>query len=88
MPRLVSFTLFGLALLTSTAVGAPKPHVVSFGKWTTIKWCVGPNEGECLDLKVLVLYADGRARESTLGPSHEITERLFVVRRAFRVNDT
>ena len=33
------------------------------------------------------LYVDGRARESTLGASHDITERLFVVRRAFRVND-
>jgi hypothetical protein len=49
---------------------------------------VGPNEGECLDLKVRGLYLDGRTRESTLGASHEITERLFVVRRAFRVNDT
>ncbi len=33
------------------------------------------------------LYVDGRSREATLGPSHEITERLFVVRRVFRVND-
>ena len=41
-----------------------------------------------MDLKVHALYVDGRARESTLGPSHEITERLFVVLRAFRVNDT
>jgi hypothetical protein len=31
---------------------------------------------------------NGRGRESTLGPSHEITERRFVVRRAFRVNDS
>ena len=34
------------------------------------------------------LYVDGRARESTVGPSHEITERLFAVPRAFRVNDS
>lgn len=34
------------------------------------------------------LYVDGRARESTLSAVHDITERLFVVRRAFRVNDT
>ena len=44
-------------------------------------------EGKCLDLKVRS-YVDGRARESTLGPSHEITERLFVFRRALRMNDT
>lgn len=35
---------------------------------------VGPNESECLDLKVCALYVDGRVRESTLGPSHDITE--------------
>ncbi len=72
----------------SPSAGAAKPHVISFGKWTTIKWCVGPNEGKCLDLKVRALYVDGRARESTVVASHEITERLFVVRRAFRVNDS
>ena len=87
MHRFFSFTLFGLALFTSAASGASKPHIISFGKWSTIKWCVGPSEGKCLDLKVRALYVDGRARESTLGASHEITERLFVVRRAFRVND-
>jgi hypothetical protein len=88
MHRLFFFVPFGLSLATSTALGAAKPHVISLGKSTSIKWCVGPTEGKCLDLKVRTLYVDGRTRETTLGPSHEITERLFVVRRAFRVNDT
>jgi hypothetical protein len=79
--------LFGLVALTSAAFAAAKPHSISFGKWTTIKWCAGANENQCLDLKVRGLYVDGRARESTLSASHDITERLFVVRRAFRVND-
>lgn len=88
MHRIWSLLALGLALFTSAASAAPKPHLISFGKWTTIKWCVGPSEGRCLDLKVRTLYVDGRARESTLNASHEITERLFAVRRAFRVNDT
>ena len=87
MRRYLFFALFSLVWLASAAFGAPKPHVVSFGKWTPIKWCVGATETECLDLKVRSLYVDGRVRESTLSASHEITERLFVVRRAFRVND-
>src|ERR1700704_957421 len=87
MHRLFFFAPFALMLLTSAAPGATKPHVISFGKWTPIKWCVGPSEGKCLDLKVRALYVDSRARESTLGAPHEITERLFVIRRAFRVND-
>lgn len=88
MHRFVSATLFSLVLLTCGAFGAAKAHVVSFGKWSTIKWCVEPNESKCLDLKVRALYVDGRARESTLGSPHEVTDRTFVVRRAFRVNDS
>jgi len=81
------FAPFVLMLLAGAALGAAKPHVMSFAKWTAIRWCVGPNEGKCLDLKMRALYVHGRTRESTLGASHEISERLFVVRRAFRVND-
>ena len=80
--------MVGIVLLAGAALGAPNLHAVNFGKWTTIKWCVGADEGECLDLKMRALYVDSRARESTLGAAHDITERLFVVRRAFRVNDS
>lgn len=34
------------------------------------------------------LLVDGRLEQYTLGPPQEITDRLFVVRRAFRVNDS
>ena len=76
-----------LPLFAGTGLCASKPHIVSLGKSSAIKWCVGPNEGKCLDLKVRALYVDSRVKEFTLGTSHDITERLFVVRRAFRVND-
>lgn len=39
-------------------------------------------------IKIRALIIDGRVREYTLGLSHEVTERLFVVRRVFRVNDS
>jgi hypothetical protein len=84
---LSSITLFALVFPAGAAFGASKPHVIAFGKWTTIKWCAGANEAECFSLKMRALYVDGRTRESTLGAAHDITERLFVVRRAFRVND-
>lgn len=87
MRHLFPLSVLGVALVTGVALGAPKPHIISFGKVTMIKWCAGPNEAECVNLKARALYVDGRARESTLGVPHDITERLFVVRRAFRVND-
>ena len=78
---------FLLVFPAGAAFGVSKPHVIAFGKWTTIKWCAGANEAQCLDMKMRPLYVDGRSRESTLGAAHDITEHLFVVRRAFRVND-
>ncbi|MBZ5719704.1 MAG: hypothetical protein LAO03_04920 [Acidobacteriia bacterium] len=76
-----------LVSLTGTAAAAPKAHVVSFGKLTVVKWFVGLDEKQAVDLKVRALYVDGRQKEFTLGPPHEVTDRLFVVRRAFRLND-
>jgi hypothetical protein len=37
---------------------------------------------------VRALVIDGRVKEYALGMPHDVTERLFVVRRAFRVNDS
>ena len=39
-------------------------------------------------IKIRALVVDGRVKEYALGAPHEVTERLFVVRRAFRVNDS
>ena len=39
-------------------------------------------------LKLRPLIVDGRVKEYVQGSAHEVTERLFVVRRAFRVNDS
>jgi hypothetical protein len=75
-------------LLTSSSVAATKPHVISFGKWMPVQWMVGTNgDDQQVSIKVRVLVVDGRVREYVLGPPHEVTERLFVVRRVFRVND-
>jgi hypothetical protein len=74
-------------ILASVAQGATKPHVIVFGKWTTVKWFTGPDENQSVDLKVRPLVVDGRVKEFALGPPHDVTDRLFVVRRAFRLND-
>jgi len=68
--------------------GVPKPHVIAFGKINTVKWMVGPDETEAVDLKVRPLFVDTRLKEYTTGLPHEVTDRLFVVRRVFRLNDS
>ena len=76
------------ATLTGVATAAPKPHVITFGKTQTVQWFAGTEEDKPLALKVRALFVDGHLKEYTLGPAHEITDRLFVIRRAFRVNDS
>lgn len=75
-------------LLAGSAIALPKPHVVSFGRATTVKWFVGLDEKQAVDLRVRALFVDGRHKEFTLGSAHDVTDRLFVVRRAYRLNDT
>jgi hypothetical protein len=76
--------------LTNFAFSVPKPHIVAFGKWTTVEWFpgAGSSDDKPLTLKVRPLLVDARVKEFTLGPAHDVTDRLFVVRRAFRVNDS
>jgi len=62
-------------------------HVIAFGKWTQVEWFANPEDEKPLTLKVRALLIDGRVKEYVLGAPHEVTERLFVVRRVFRVND-
>jgi hypothetical protein len=38
-------------------------------------------------MKVRALYVDARLKEFVTGDAHEVTDRLFVVRRAFRLNN-
>ena len=75
-----------LCLVWSECAAVPKPHVITFGKWTSAKWPNATGQ-KLLDLKVRPLFVDTRLKEYTTGAPHELTDRLFVVRRAFRVND-
>jgi hypothetical protein len=75
-----------LAIACGESHAVPKPHVITFGKWTSTQW-VGPDGAGRFDLRVRPLIVDTRVKEYTTGPSHELTDRHFVVRRAFRVND-
>ena len=74
-------------LLASAASAATKVHVIAFGKWTSAQWFPTGTEEKPLILKIRPLLVDGRVKEYVAGPAHEVTDRLFVVRRAFRLND-
>jgi len=76
------------AMLFSAVAGAvTKVHVIAFGKWTSAQWFPNGTEEKPLILKIRPLLVDGRVKEYVAGPPHEVTDRLFVMRRAFRLND-
>ena len=77
-----------MLLVCSEANAAPKLHVIGFGKWTTLKWHGEGDNPKITELRTRTLFVDGHAREYTVGPAHEVTERIFVVQRLFRLNDS
>jgi hypothetical protein len=82
----ISVMSVALGIVPIQCAATPKPHVIAFGKWTSAKWPNATGQ-KLLDLKVRGLFVDTRLKEYTTGTAHELTDRLFVVRRVFRVND-
>lgn len=85
----ISTVLVALLCLVifQTALAAPRTHVISFGKWTAVKWPDAAGQG-MIDVKIRPLLVDSRAKEYTTGNPHDVTDRWFVIRRVLRVNDT
>lgn len=85
----VSFLTVCVVFFASATTASAKVHVIAFGKWMSVQWHAGPAvDDKPLTLKIRALVVDGQVKEYMVGPQHEVTERLFVIRRAFRVNDS
>ena len=53
-----------------------------------MQWFAGSGTDKPVTLKIRALVIDGHVKEYAIGAPHEVTERLFVVRRVFRMNDS
>jgi hypothetical protein len=85
--RSTLLVLLVLSPLAAMAASKPKVHVISFGKTMVVKLYLGPDEDHTAPMKVRTLYADAKLKEFVTGEVHEVTDRLFVVRRAYRLNN-
>ena len=81
------FLLLIVSMIAVRSGATTKVHVIAFGKWVSVQW-LPDSVGKPVPLKVRALVVDGRIREYAIGTPHEVTERLFVVQRVFRVNDS
>ena len=71
-----------VAILVGSAGAASKPHVMSLGKPTPVKLFLSSAEDKTITINVRPLYLDAKLKEYTAGATHDVTDRLFVVRRA------
>jgi hypothetical protein len=79
-----------LFLVLFSAIGSASPakaYAITFGKIITVKLFIGPTEEKTMDMKIRGLYVDGNLKEFVTGETHDVTDRLFVVRKAYRLND-
>jgi hypothetical protein len=86
--KMQRFALVGILLaLCTCALAVTKPKTVTFGAWMKVPFFVGPHEEKSVEIKVRSLLVDGKIKEFVTGDTHEVTDRYFVVRKAFRLND-
>lgn len=83
-----SLLLLTVLMAASGVDAASKPHVVTLGKTIAVKLFIGPSEDKTVDMTVRPLYVDGKIKDFTTGDAHDVTDREFVVRRAYRINDS
>jgi hypothetical protein len=86
MTRKLSLIFAVSCLVCSDCLAASNPHAITLGKWISVQWPNATGQ-KLLELKVRALSVDARLKEYTTGTPHEVTDRLFVIQRAFRIND-
>jgi hypothetical protein len=88
--RLLLAGIVWIAVFLRDSPATTKIHMIAFGKPMAVQWIPGTGAGneKPLPLKIRALIVDSRVKEYVLGSAHEVTDRLFVVRRAFRMNDS
>lgn len=85
MSRICHAFLLVTALIAG-ASAAPRQHTVVLGRWRTVH--IGMESGAAERVKIRALMIDDRVREYTAGSPHQVTDRIFVIRRAHRLNDS
>ncbi len=80
--------VLGIICVLATAAVAAKPKVITFGRWLPVKWVPGAKDDISIPLKVRALMVNSDVKGFTTGEPHQVTDRIFVVRSAYRLNDS
>ena len=79
--------LFGafILLVASSGYSAPRTHTIVLGKWRSVE--AHFDSGTIQPIKVRELVVDGVRRDYVMGPVHDVTDEIQVVRRVYHLND-
>jgi hypothetical protein len=76
-----------IVALAVSGFAAPRRHTVAWGRWRVVR-TANNEDGRAQQVRVRPMFVDGRLREYVTGQQHDVTDRLVVVRRVRRVNDS
>lgn len=84
--------LLCIAGVTFANAASAKVHTVTLGPvrkvpYTPPEATADNKSEEATSLHVRPLFVDEKQKEWTVGEAHDVTDRTFVIRRAFRIND-
>jgi hypothetical protein len=75
-----------LILAMGVAAAAPRLHSVLLGPSRTVS--VTLESGKAFPIKLRSLIVDSKFKEHTAGPTHDVNDRFFVIRKAVQLNDS
>ena len=84
--RHLGFLFLVTLIVCSEVTAAPRQHTVVLGRFRAVDAL--DQNGLSTKIRVRELVVDGRVREYTSGNPHDVTDRLFVIRRVRRINDS
>ena len=84
--RYLDFLFLVTLIVCSEVTAAPRQHTVVLGRFRAVNAL--DQNGLSTKIRVRELVVDGRFREYTSGNPHDVTDRLFVIRRVRRINDS
>ena len=86
--RRLHLITFVVCVLTIPAILAARGKNITFGKWLPVKVPAANSDEPTIPMKIRALIINGDMKEFTTGQPHQVTDQIFVVQRAFRLNDS
>jgi hypothetical protein len=76
-----------IGFLSAFSLFAQEQSQITFNEPLSVKWFVGPAKSDVRDIQVRALLIDGEIKYFTIGEPQNVTDDMFVIRQAYRLDD-